>query len=62
MCVAKVNSSPANGIADAVNELSIKSAPRAKSKNLNVIEEFEKLKTKRAASFVVIGQQLKRGQ
>lgn len=29
--------------------------PRAKSKNLDVLKEFEKAKSKNAANFVVIG-------
>jgi elongation factor 1 alpha-like protein len=32
--------------------------PRAKSKNLDVLAEFDKAKTKNAANFVVIGMLL----
>ncbi|KAL2354836.1 elongation factor Tu GTP binding domain-containing protein [Cryomyces antarcticus] len=46
-----------NGVADAVSSLSLEEATnqRVKSKNLNVLAEFEKSKRKDAASFVVIG-------
>lgn len=46
----------ANGdkLADSVGSLSV-DEPRVKSKNLNVIAEFEKSGTKRMANFVVVG-------
>ena len=53
---AKSDSSPQNGVTVQVNALSLGAAPRTKSKNLNVVQEFENLNRKKAASFVVIGQ------
>lgn len=38
-----------------VENVKLEDTPKAKSKNLNVIAEFEKSDTKNAASFVVIG-------
>lgn len=35
--------------------MKIDDTPRAKSKNLDVLAEFEKMKAKNAANFVVIG-------
>lgn len=45
-----------NGVTDGIGKVAIEDAPRAKSKNLNVMAEFEKSKRKNAANFVVIGQ------
>jgi hypothetical protein len=47
----------ANGekLADSVGSLTIEE-PRVKSKNLNVIGEFEKSNPKRIANFVVVGK------
>lgn len=42
-------------MAQGVAELSIQESPKVKSKNLNVLEEFEKAAMKDAASFVVVG-------
>lgn len=36
--------------------LTVEEAPRVKSKNLNVLNEFEKSGMKRMANFVVIGK------
>jgi elongation factor 1 alpha-like protein len=36
--------------------MKIDDTPRAKSKNLNVLAEFERAKAKNAANFVVIGK------
>jgi elongation factor 1 alpha-like protein len=38
-----------------VEALKMDDTPRAKSKNLDVLAEFEKAETKNAANFVVIG-------
>lgn len=45
----------ADQIANGVEALKLDNTPRAKSKNLNVLAEFEKAKAKNAANFVVIG-------
>lgn len=45
---------PSN-LADSVSSLTVEEAPKVKSKNLNVLEEFEKSNMKRMANFVVIG-------
>ena len=58
--VVKSKSSPQDGITSQISDLSLGAVPRAKSKNLNVVQEFEKLNKKNAASFVVIGQQNRR--
>jgi hypothetical protein len=42
-------------IANGVEALKIDDTPRARSKNLDVLAEFEKTKAKNAANFVVIG-------
>ena len=41
-----------NGVAD----ISIKDTAKVKSKNLDVVAEYKKVKRKNAANFVVIGQ------
>ncbi|KAI0386539.1 hypothetical protein F5Y04DRAFT_244275 [Hypomontagnella monticulosa] len=41
--------------ADGLNNLKIHDAPLPKSKNLKVLDEFEKTKGKKSASFVVVG-------
>ena len=46
---------PQNGVAQGVAALTVQDTPKVKSKNLNVLEEFEKAKMKDAASFVVVG-------
>lgn len=43
-------------LAESVEKLSVEEVPRVKSKNLNVVEEFEKSGMKRMANFVVIGK------
>ncbi|KAI4124684.1 MAG: hypothetical protein LQ338_004684 [Usnochroma carphineum] len=45
-----------NGIAQGVAEATIDEGPRPKSKNLDVLAEFQKAKAKQAANFVVIGK------
>jgi elongation factor 1 alpha-like protein len=42
-------------LADSVGSLVI-DEPRVKSKNLNVVDEFEKSNAKRVANFVVMGK------
>ena len=48
----------ANGekLAESTQKLAIDESTRVKSKNLNVVEEFEKSGMKRMANFVVIGE------
>jgi elongation factor 1 alpha-like protein len=45
----------ADQIANSVEALKIDDTPRATSKNLDVLAEYEKAKRKNAANFVVIG-------
>lgn len=42
-------------IATGVKDLSIQEPPQIKSKNLDVVAEYKKVKRKNAANFVVIG-------
>ena len=44
-----------NGVTDAISKLAVDDAPRAKSKNLDVVAEYQSSKKKNAANFVVIG-------
>jgi elongation factor 1 alpha-like protein len=46
----------ADQIAAGVEAMKLDDTPRAKSKNLDVLAEFEKAKAKNAANFVVIGK------
>jgi hypothetical protein len=39
-----------------VASLSVQDAPKPKSKNLNVLDEFKKADIKNSASFVVVGK------
>ena len=48
----------ASQIANGVEAMKLDDTPRAKSKNLDVLKEFEKAKAKNAANFVVIGMSL----
>jgi len=50
------NEKKANQIANGVEAMKIDDTPRAKSKNLDVLAEYEKAKSKSAANFVVIGR------
>lgn len=43
-------------LAESVDKLHVEEAPKVKSKNLNVVEEFAKSQMKRMANFVVIGE------
>ncbi len=45
----------ADPIVSGVEAIKIDDTPRAKSKNLDVLKEFEKTVTKNMANFVVIG-------
>ena len=45
-------------IANGMGSMSVEDSSRARSKNLDVVAEFEKSKNKNAASFVVIGRAL----
>lgn len=49
-----------NGLTKEVHNISLKEEPKPKSKNLNVLAEFESSKAKNAANFVVIGMFLLR--
>jgi len=52
----KKDTAPAqNEAAQSMAALTLQDTPKVKSKNLNVLEEFEKAKMKDAASFVVVG-------
>lgn len=44
------------GVTSDLKTLKVDDAPLPKSKNLNVVSEFERTKTKKSASFVVVGQ------
>ena len=44
-----------NGVAQVVSDIAITETSKTKSKNLDVVDEFEKKKTKPSANFVVIG-------
>lgn len=43
------------GVVEGISKVAIDDTPTAKSKNLDVLAEFGKLKKKKAANFVVIG-------
>jgi hypothetical protein len=42
-------------LAGSVDKLTVEETPKVKSKNLNVVEEFERSGMKQMANFVVIG-------
>jgi len=44
-------------IANGVEALKVDDTPRATSKNLDVLQEYEKLEKKKEANFVVIGME-----
>ena len=44
-----------NGITSGISKATIDDAPTARSKNLDVLMEYEKSNRKKAANFVVIG-------
>lgn len=46
----------AEATTDGVNSLRIDDAPLPKSKNLDVLKEFQKTQSKKSASFVVVGK------
>ncbi|EXJ92949.1 elongation factor 1-alpha [Capronia epimyces CBS 606.96] len=43
------------GLAQGVQQLSVQETPKVKSKNIDVLAEYKKVKRKKAANFVVIG-------
>jgi len=43
-------------LAESVEKLAVSEESRVKSKNLNVVDEFEKSNMKRMANFVVLGE------
>lgn len=47
---------PQSDISNGVADMSLKDTARAKSKNLDVVVEYKKIKRKNAANFVVIGE------
>jgi elongation factor 1 alpha-like protein len=51
----------ADQIANGVEAMKIDDAPRATSKNLDVLAEYKKTKAKNSANFVVIGMASQRG-
>ncbi|KAK5050380.1 hypothetical protein LTR84_003661 [Exophiala bonariae] len=51
----KESTKTSSSIAKGVQNLSIQEPPKVKSKNLDVVAEFQKVKRKKAANFVVIG-------
>ncbi|KAK0641130.1 P-loop containing nucleoside triphosphate hydrolase protein [Cercophora newfieldiana] len=51
----KKTDSSADGVANGVGALKIEDAPLPKSKNLDVLSEFHNSKSKKTASFVVVG-------
>ncbi|KAF2009557.1 hypothetical protein BU24DRAFT_78121 [Aaosphaeria arxii CBS 175.79] len=53
--VTKPKKSTGESLANSVDKLSVEEVPKVKSKNLNVVAEFEKSGMKRMANFVVIG-------
>lgn len=55
------NEKKADQIANGVEAMRIDDTPRATSKNLDVLAEFEKKKAKNAANFVVIGKSFANG-
>ncbi|OTB09622.1 hypothetical protein M426DRAFT_50879 [Hypoxylon sp. CI-4A] len=51
----KIESAGKGDIAEGVKNLKVDDTPLPKSKNLDVVKEFEKAKSKKSASFVVVG-------
>ncbi|KXX83313.1 HBS1-like protein [Madurella mycetomatis] len=51
----KKGASSADAVAEDAKELKISEAPLPKSRNLDVLSEFEKSRNKKSASFVVVG-------
>jgi len=45
-----------DSVANDVKALKIDDTPLPKSKNLDVLNEFERIKSKKTASFVVVGK------
>ena len=52
----KESTTPQTDISNGVADMSLKDTARAKSKNLDVVAEYKKIKRKNAANFVVIGE------
>ena len=51
-----VNAAAEERLAKSIETISVVDEPRVKSRNLNVVEEFEKSEMKRLANFVVVGK------
>ena len=49
---------PLNGVTHKINDLVLNDVPKAKSKNLDVLAEYDMSKSKKTANFVVIGDEL----
>ena len=52
----KKGASDGKDATDGIKDLKIDDTPLPKSKNLDVLSEFEKSKSKKSASFVVVGK------
>jgi elongation factor 1 alpha-like protein len=52
----KEPSTPKSDLSDGVSGLTVQDATKVKSKNLDVVAEYKKVKRKNAANFVVIGR------
>ena len=44
-----------HGLTNGINKVALDDTPKARSKNLDVLKEYEKSDKKKAANFVVIG-------
>ena len=56
--VKQKGASDTKDVTNGVKDVKIDDTPLPKSKNLDVLSEFEKSKSKKSASFVVVGQYL----
>ena len=52
----KETATPQSELSNGVADMSLKDTARVKSKNLDVVSEYKKVKRKNAANFVVIGK------
>lgn len=56
----KEATTPQSEISNGVADMSLKDTARAKSKNLDVVAEYKKIKRKNAVNFVVIGEYIEK--
>jgi elongation factor 1 alpha-like protein len=56
---AKKKAAGVDAVAHDVRAIKIDDTPLPKSKNLNVLTEYEKSKSKKTASFVVVGESIR---